>query len=570
MPNRDDAMKPWRTPEGVRRGFADCQVGQVHYRIARPKDPTRVPLMCFHLSPSSGRMFAQFIQEMGHDRVAVAPDTIGFGESTTPPEPKEIEDFATCAGEVLDGLGIGTVDVLGIHTGSEIAIEIARQRPDQVRRVVIVSAPIFTDEELTEFRNHYKGIALAEDGSHLKRHWAGHWKWRGPGVDANLNQFTIAEVLRGDGSHYAWGHRAAFNYPFGERLAETAQPVLVLNPEDDLVEQTRRAAPLLRNGRVLDLPKETFGHGMFVTHTEDVAQIVRDFLDDGEPDTDVVDPDDAKKKAIASPSTGASFVRRAFTDSRWGQLHYRAVRPPEADRTQRPLICLHASPRSGRAYINLMPVIGRDRIVLAPDTPGFGESEPPPEPVEIGDFADVMAEFIMKQDFDSVDLFGFHTGSEIATELWHRMPKMIAHIIMYSAPLFSEEDLVRFRDAYTPIEFDENGMHNVMRWQAFWKWLGPGQTIENYADAFNETLRWGPAYSWGHRAAFAYPMAKRLKQVTSPVLVLNPEDDLYEQSKRAADLIQKGRVHDMPGFGHGMMDTRTEEIAALIRDFVDE
>jgi len=24
----------------------------------------------------------------------------------------------------------------------------------------------------------------------------------------------------------------------------------------------------------------------------------------------------------------------------------------------------------------------------------------------------------------------------------------------------------------------------------------------------------------------------------------------------------------MPGFGHGMMDTRTEEVAAVIRDFV--
>ena len=53
-----------------------------------------------------------------------------------------------------------------------------------------------------------------------------------------------------------------------------------------------------------------------------------------------------------------------------------------------------------------------------------------------------------------------------------------------------------------------------------------------------------------------------------PVLVLNPEDDLYEQSKRATEVIQKGRVHDMPGFGHGMMDTRTEEVAAVIREFV--
>jgi pimeloyl-ACP methyl ester carboxylesterase len=561
----DDDMKVWRTPEGVRRAFADGRCGQIHYRIARPNAPSRIPLVCLHLSPASGRMFGPFLQQMGKDRVAVAPDTIGFGESTPPPEPKEIEDFAECLGDLLDTLGLGTVDLLGIHTGSEIAVETARQRPNQIRRLVIVSAPIFTEDELADFRAHYQPILPQPDGSHLKQHWAGHWKWRGPGVDANVNQLVVAEVLR-NGACYAWGHRAAFNYPFGDRLAEVEQPILVLNPDDDLVEQTRRAAPLLRNGRILDLPQETFGHGMFMTRPEEVAAIVRDFLDDDDSEPD--DVDDAKKKTIASPANLPGFVRRAFTDSRWGQLHYRVIRPAEDDQKHRPLICFHASPRSGRAYVNLMEAIGNDRIVMAPDTPGFGESEPPPEPVEISDFADVMVEFIMKQGFESVDLFGFHTGSEVATEVWHKMPKTVAHIVMYSAPIFSEEELVDFRERYTPVEFDENGMHNVLRWQFFWPWLGPEQPIENYAQAFYETLRWGPAYPWGHRAAFNYAMAKRLKQVNCPVLVLNPEDDLYEQSKRAADLIQKGRVHDMPGFGHGMMDTRTKDVAAIVREFL--
>jgi pimeloyl-ACP methyl ester carboxylesterase len=562
-----DPMDHWRTPKGVRRAFSDGRYGQVHYRIARPNGPTQVPLICFHLSPGSSRMYAPFLQRMGTDRVAIAADTIGFGESSPPPEPKEIEDFAGCMGEVLDSLGIGTVDVLGTHTGSEIAVELANQRPEQVRRLVLVSAPVFTDEELDGFRTEYKGVPLAPDGSHLKIRWDMHWHWRGPGMDANLNQLTLAESVH-SGERYEWGHQAAFNYPFGARLQEVRQPILVLNPEDDLATQTKRADGLMQNGRIVDLPKETFGHGMFETHPDEVAAIVREFLDDDPAEDDAVNPDDAGKKTIASPATAADFVRREFFDSRWGQFHYRSISPPEAARTQRPLICFHASPRSGDAFINIMKVLGTDRIVMAPDTPGFGESEPPPAPVEISDFADVMADFIMKQGFDEVDVFGFHTGSEVATELWHKLPKVVRHIMMYSAPIFSEEELADFRDKYTPVEFTDDGMHNVERWQFFWPWLGPNQPIENYAAAFNETLRWGPAYSWGHRAAFNYAMAKRLKQVTVPVLVLNPEDDLYEQSKRATEVIQKGRVHDMPGFGHGMMDTRTEEVAAVIREFV--
>ena len=324
----------------------------------------------------------------------------------------------------------------------------------------------------------------------------------------------------------------------------------------------------MQNGRILELPKEDYGHGMLDVHPDEIAQIVRDFLDGEDVRGEAVNPDGAGKQSIASPATSANFVRRAFADGRWGQMHYRSIRPPDAEQTTRPLICLHASPRSGRAFANFMRAVGTDRIVLAPDTPGFGESDPPPEPVEIADFADVMTDFIMKQGFEEVDLLGFHTGSEVATELWHKMGKMVKHIVMYSAPLFSEVELADFRARYTPVSFGEDGMHNVERWRFFWPWLGPGQPIENYAEAFNETLRWGPAYSWGHRAAFNYPMAKRLKQVNCPVLVLNPEDDLYEQSKRAADLIQKGRVHDLPGFGHGMLDTRTDEIATIVREFL--
>ncbi len=564
----NDAMKNWRTPDGVRRGFADSRYGQIHYRIARPSEPKQIPLICFHLSPGSSRMYGQFLQRMGVDRVAIAADSIGFGESSPPPAPKEIEDFAQCMGDLLDSLGIGDVDAMGMHTGSEVAVELARQRPEQVRRLVLISAPVFSDEELDAFRAEYHGVPLAPDGSHLKIRWDMHWHWRGPGVGPGLIQREISESVRA-GEKYEWGHRAAFNYPFGKRLGEVSQPILVLNTEDDLVEQTRRAGPLMQNGRIVELPKADYGHGMFDIRPDEIAAIVREFLDDDGIDNDAINPDDAGKKTIASPASAATFVRRAFTDSRWGQLHYRGIHPPEAQRTRRPLICFHASPRSGKAFVNLMKAVGTDRIVLAPDTPGFGESEPPPEPVEIADLADVMADFVMKQGFDEVDVFGFHTGSEVATELWHKMGKMVKHIVMYSAPIFSDEELAGFRERYTPVTFAEDGMHNVTRWQFFWPWLGPEQPIENYADAFNETLRWGPAYSWGHRAAFNYPMAKRLKQVNCPVLVLNPEDDLFEQSKRATEVIQKGRVHDLLGFGHGMLDTRTQEIAAIVREFLE-
>ncbi len=80
----------WRRPTGVRRDYAEARFGQVHYRIAEPKLPTQTPLMCFHLSPSSGRIYGRLLADMGRDRIALAPDTPGFGDSDAPPEPPEI------------------------------------------------------------------------------------------------------------------------------------------------------------------------------------------------------------------------------------------------------------------------------------------------------------------------------------------------------------------------------------------------------------------------------------------------------------------------------------------------
>ena len=65
------AMMDWGTPKGVRRDYLDGRFGQVHYRIARPDNPTAVPLACFHPSPSSGWLYGRLLAEMGRERSSV-------------------------------------------------------------------------------------------------------------------------------------------------------------------------------------------------------------------------------------------------------------------------------------------------------------------------------------------------------------------------------------------------------------------------------------------------------------------------------------------------------------------
>ena len=54
--------------------------------------------------------------------------------------------------ELVAELGLGVVDILGYHAGGVVAAEMAQQQPNVVRKIIMISAPIFTDEELQAFR----------------------------------------------------------------------------------------------------------------------------------------------------------------------------------------------------------------------------------------------------------------------------------------------------------------------------------------------------------------------------------------------------------------------------------
>lgn len=263
----------------VVRAFGGYRHGQMHYRISRPEAPSHPPLLCLHMSPSSGRIYRRLLAEIGQDRIGIAPDTPGFGETDLPPAPLEIADFAEANFGLIEQLGIDApIDVMGYHTGSLTAVEMARQRPQRVRRLVIVSAAIFTPEELEEFRAHYGPQEITEDGAHLLRLWKAIRHWRDTHQSLELSMEHFAEHLRG-GVNAWWGHRAAFNYDLGGVLPGIEQPILVLNPEDDLHEHTLRSGPLLKNGHIHELPG--WSHGFIEIYPEAVASILRGFLDTG-------------------------------------------------------------------------------------------------------------------------------------------------------------------------------------------------------------------------------------------------------------------------------------------------
>jgi pimeloyl-ACP methyl ester carboxylesterase len=265
------------SPKAVRRAYRDGCYGQIHVREAGSPTAELTPLLCFHLSPKSGRVYEQFIAEMGQDRLCLAPDTPGFGASDGPDGEPEIGDYARCLSDLLDSYGLDGVDLMGYHTGSKIAVELALQQPDRVRHLVLISAPVYPPDELEQMRQMYAATPPREDGSHLTSLWRPAWRWRGPCQTPQDLNASLADTLCA-GPRYWWGHRAAFRYPMEAHLPRVTQPVMVLRPGDDLWAQTERARSLIRQGGMVDLAD--WGHGFLDYQTEAAARLVRAFLDE--------------------------------------------------------------------------------------------------------------------------------------------------------------------------------------------------------------------------------------------------------------------------------------------------
>lgn len=271
--------------------------------------------------------------------------------------------------------------------------------------------------------------------------------------------------------------------------------------------------------------------------------------------------------APTSGQASPAAVTRNYVKGRYGQVHYRVA---GAHGSRSPLLMMHPSPLSGYVFEPLMSDLGRDRFVVAPDTPGFGMSDPPSVPPEIQDYASAMLDFVAEVGLGMVDVLGYHTGALTAAEMSRQNPAVVRKIVMISAPIFTPQEIEAFRRQYAPKSADERAVAVAARWPVFksesWRMGSDDHRKFNILLDAQRNPNWS---AWGHRAAFNYDLAGTLQNTAHPILVLNPEDDLWAYTPRAAPLLKNGRVHDLPGWTHGFLDSETAAVGGLLRGFLD-
>ena len=212
------------------------------------------------------------------------------------------------------------------------------------------------------------------------------------------------------------------------------------------------------------------------------------------------------------------------------QVHYRRAGDGPC------LVLLHQSPQSSLEYEPLMKEWGRHFTVIAPDTPGYGASDPPEgEDLTMADFADCVAEFIRALGIGRTGLYGFHTGAAMSVETAARHPDLVTAVAVNGYGAFNDEEQAELLANYLPAFVPAwDGSHLTWLWSRlrqqlmFFPWYDlRAATRMSYdlpsADHLQgdvlEFLRAGDNYRTAYGCAFSHDGAEAVAELKVPGLV---------------------------------------------------
>ena len=261
------------------------------------------------------------------------------------------------------------------------------------------------------------------------------------------------------------------------------------------------------------------------------------------------------------------MTRRAYVDGRWGQVHLMLA---GADRAP-PLILLHQSPLSGAQFAPALPLLARAGLrAIAPDTAGFGLSDPPPAPASIADHAEALGRVMDALGLERAHLLGHHTGAMIAASFAARWPQRVGRLVLNGVPLFSAEERAHFATFdFRPIEPKPDGSHLLAAWN---QRLAATPGWRNLAAMHHHVVAWlaNPDRAhWGFQMAFAHDLDADLRAITAPTCILtNTGEDLFAASQRAQALRPDWAFQALDGGTHDVVDEMPDAWAAAVSGFI--
>jgi pimeloyl-ACP methyl ester carboxylesterase len=238
--------------DSIPKAYANTRHGQLHYRRLGAGGRRRVLLI--HWLPLSSRMYQHImpiLAERGCDALAV--DLLGYGRSDARPEAWSMADWAASVAEVADQLGFRDALVVGGHTGSCVAAELALGYAQLVASLALDGCPFLTPALRATFEAMRRAPRPAPDagGAHealVFRTVRTTYEHYLPGftVDAETLETLWPAMIDYLETDFVSSAPISAGYDLETRLPQVTQPTLLLMAETDtLAGSFPRACELL-------------------------------------------------------------------------------------------------------------------------------------------------------------------------------------------------------------------------------------------------------------------------------------------------------------------------------------
>jgi pimeloyl-ACP methyl ester carboxylesterase len=295
----------------------------------------------------------------------------------------------------------------------------------------------------------------------------------------------------------------------------------------------------------------------------------------------------------ASSRTGVTAIHAPIT------VHYRSAEVDGVDLFYREagpadgpvVLLLHGFPTSSHMFRNLIPLLADRYRVIAPDYPGFGQSAAPDRAgfsYGFGRFADLVDGLLGKLGAKSYAMYVMDYGAPVGYRLALKHPERVSGLIVQNGNAY-EEGLGAFWDEIKA--YWASG--SAERRQA----LADQVTLEairfQYTDGVRDVTRISPD-NWVHDQALLDRPGNREIQLDllydyRTNVQIYPQIQAFLRERRPPALIVWGEndqifpaagahayLRDLPDAelhlldtGHFALEDKLDEIAPLIRDFLD-
>jgi len=246
-------------------------------------------------------------------------------------------------------------------------------------------------------------------------------------------------------------------------------------------------------------------------------------------------------------------VSRHFATIGLRQVHYRRAGDGP------PVLLLHQTPTSSAELLPLLEHLAPRFTVFAPDMPGYGVSDPLPDPVlSMEALVENLADFMNVLEIDAAGLYGFHTGASLATAFARRHPRRVAVAIAEGLLCLDAKEREQMPQRYLePFVPRWDGGHLAWLWSrlkdqsVFFPWYDRSGAARLDIDAAppsvlydraRDWLRSGERYAKGYAAAMAYEPLEDLPAITTPHYIVCQDGDPLAQHLR--------RLPPLPGNFH--------------------